>query len=92
MKASIWRYTEDETGLGPVLFAFLKASVLSRDSMRASIPFSVPRTSIMTQSLEGAHRVSRSFSKLGHEATMCSRVCISSPHEQDGSSTGTKDE
>lgn len=92
-----WHHSEAEDGcelvwLGSVLLNFLKASVSLRKSARASIPFSVPKISVMTRSSEAEHSVSRLDSKVGHIARICSRVWICSPHGQEVVSEGTKEE
>lgn len=59
-----WHYSGTEDGgvlawLGSVLLDFLKASVSMRKSVRASIPFTVPKISVMTRSSEAERSRSR---------------------------------
>lgn len=70
----------------------LNASVSSRNSMRAAIPFSAPSRSDITRSSEAARKTLHLFSNIGHEAMICSLVQVGSPHGHDGSSAGTKEE
>lgn len=77
--------------LGSDLLVFLKASVSLRKSERVSIPFTVPKMSVMTRSPEAERRMLRLDSKSGHVARMCSRVWIYSPHGHEVGSEGTKE-
>lgn len=60
--------------------------------MSASIPFSVPRISVMTRPSETERSMSRLLSYVGHDVIMCSRVWMGTPHGQEGFSGGTNEE